>query len=110
MRLRFLAVLVALVSVSACSSQVTEQQYIDHAMKFSSGMTTPEQKARTRKLFVCMWPAVQKNQDLLDQFMAADHSDRGPLSAELSKLMVACMKVGLTPPVSTTEAPPTTVG
>ncbi len=88
---------------------VTRQQYLDHAVEFSTAAKTPEQKASMRKLFDCAWPEVSKDEELLARFMAADTSEPD-LSAAMSKLLAPCVGAAAEEALSTTTtaAPPTT--
>ena len=107
-RPRLLAVPLVVIALgsSACGDDaVTKQEFLDHAIEFSTAAKTTEQKATMRRIFECVWPEIQKDQQLLGDFMDANESNPA-LSAEVSKLMVPCVtaaaKDGLT---TTTTAP-----
>lgn len=105
------ALLTALAIVaSGCGDDpVTRDQYLDHAVEFSTAAKTTEQKASMRKLFDCAWPEVSKDEELLARFMAADTSEPD-LSAAMSKLLAPCVGAAAEEALSTTTtaAPPTT--
>ena len=76
---------------------MTKEQYLDHAVEFATVATTDEAKAQYRAIFECMWPEMQKDQELLDAFMEATESTP-EISADMSKMMASCF---------TTSVPPT---
>ncbi|MFN8053436.1 MAG: hypothetical protein U0Q22_18490 [Acidimicrobiales bacterium] len=85
------ALVVAGCALTSCGSdEVSKQEYLDHAVKFSTAAKTDEQKAAIRSLFDCVWPAISKDRKLLDDFMASDFSNDS-LSTRLSPLMVPCV-------------------
>ena len=77
--------------------EVTKEQDLDHAVEFATVATTDEAKAQYRAIFECMWPEMQKDQELLDAFMEATESTP-EISADMSKMMASCF---------TTSVPPT---
>lgn len=85
-----LAALALVVSGCGGDDPATREEYLDHAVTFSTAAKTPEQKASMRKLFDCAWPEVSKDEELLARFMEADTSNPD-LSAAMSKLLAPCV-------------------
>ena len=86
-----LALAVASVLVAAsCSSPVTEQEFVDHALKISTTATSDKDRARLEEVFRCTWDAMQGDEELVDAFMATDKPDP-EMSATVSKKMLPCV-------------------
>lgn len=102
-----LPVVLALVATGCGEDPVTRAQFLDHAVKFSVIAKTPEQKESMRLIFDCVWPEISKDEELLDEFMAANESNTA-LSAKVSKLMAPCLMAG-SPTTTTTPGETTTV-
>ena len=91
---RFLVLLVAVASAlasSGCSSSdVTQKEFVDHAMKISTSAKTPQEKGMLSLVFACTWKQIKDDSALLDSFMGSDRPD-AELSAAFSKKMVPCL-------------------
>lgn len=87
-------VLISIATLTACGrDEVTKEQFLDHAVEFSTAAKTDEQRADVRKIFECVWPEISEDEKLLGEFMDAETSDP-ELSARVSRLMVPCVSGG----------------
>lgn len=98
LRTRIPTLLVAVViAASACGGgNATRAEFVDHAVEISNASDNPDQEARVREVFNCLWPRIRDNKDLLGRFMDADEIDED-LSAAMSTLLVTCVTGGGTP-------------
>ena len=77
--------------LAGCSSPVTEDEFVDHALKIATSAKSDEGRAVVEKVFRCTWGAISEDESLLDEFMGTD--DPGPeLSAKVSALMQPCVQ------------------
>ena len=108
-RSRLLAVLtlgfVSSLLAGCGGDEVTKEEYLDHAVEFSTVAKTDEAKAQFRAIFECMWPEMQKDQELLDAFMRATESNP-EISGDMSKMMAECLTAGAPSTTTTTTTVP----
>jgi hypothetical protein len=83
----------ALVGAGCSSSEVTEEQFVDHAIEISKGLKGSENEPLYRTAFSCAYEELKGQQDLLGDFMdiTAEEDYPDAMSAAISKPLAPCL-------------------